>query len=53
MCDIQILVEESAELETINRALRRQISLNNNRIAEIDKILAKNCHENEPKGENK
>ena len=52
MCDIQILVEELAELETINGALKRQVLLNENRIAEIDKILAKNRYENEPKGEN-
>lgn len=52
MCDIQILVEELAELEHINKALKRQVLLNENRIAEIDKILAKNCYKDEPKGDN-
>lgn len=37
--DIEILCEEAYELEGINRAMERQIRINKNRIAEIDKIL--------------
>lgn len=38
---LKIIIEEAAYLEWINRALRKQINLNENRLAEIDKELAK------------
>lgn len=41
MIDKQLLVEEAYQLEKINNALKMQIKLNENRLAEIDKILAK------------
>ena len=41
MIDKQLLIEEACQLEKINKALKMQIKLNENRLAEIDKILAK------------
>ena len=38
---LKIIIEEAAYLEWINRALRKQININENRLAEIDKILIK------------
>lgn len=38
--DISMLIEEAGELELINKALKRQIQLNQERLAEIDKVLA-------------
>lgn len=41
MSDKQMLVEEANQLEEINDALKMQIKLNENRLAEIYEILAK------------
>ena len=38
---LKMLIEEAHYLEWINRALKYQISLNDNRLAEIDKVLVK------------
>ena len=38
---LQMLIEEAHYLEWINKALRYQIGLNENRLAEIDKVLVK------------
>ena len=38
---LKIIIEEAAYLEWINRALRKHININENRLAEIDKELAK------------
>ncbi len=37
----KVLIEEMAYLEWINRALKQQIQINENRLAEIDKELVK------------
>ena len=38
---LKMLCEEAAELEWINRAISNQLNKNANRLAEIDKELAK------------
>ena len=42
---IQMLAKEATELEWVNRALKRQISINDNRLMEIEKELEKYVRE--------
>jgi hypothetical protein len=38
---LKVLIEEITYLEWINRALKQQIQINENRLAEIDKEIVK------------
>lgn len=45
---LKVLIEEMTYLEWINRALKQQIQINENRLAEINKELVKEqLHESE------